>query len=113
MKDDERMRAADRVPGVGQGDLREVPNQKAHGVYAIEPATVYRAGGRRWFSRRAAIRAYARAKFRAKHPCECEQPDYSSGYGGFICPVHDGWARIEARYLRVIERGIRARDGEA
>ena len=44
-------------------------------VYVVETATIYRAGGRRFFSRDAAIRRFARVRFFAKHPCECEQED--------------------------------------
>ena len=73
-------------------------------VFAVEQATVYRAGGRRWFTRKAAIKAYASAKFRTKHSCECEQGDYASGYPGYNCHVHDVWDRVMPRYLRLIER---------
>jgi hypothetical protein len=73
-------------------------------VIAVEQATVYRAGGRRWFTKRAAIKAYAAAKFRAKHPCECEQADYGSGYPGFTCHVHDVRDRVLPRYVRLLWR---------
>ena len=70
----------------------------------VEQATVYRAGGRRWFTRSAAEKAYAAAKFRAKHRCECEHPDYSSGYSGYTCGVHDLRDRVLPRYLRFLRR---------
>jgi hypothetical protein len=72
----------------------------------VERAVVYRAGGRRWFTWKAAVKAYARAKFRAKHPCECEQEDYGSGYPGYACHVHDAWERVWPRYLRVLRRHL-------
>lgn len=75
-------------------------------VFVQETATVYRAGGRRWFTQRAAIKAYAAAKFRAKHPCECEQSDYASGYPGFTCPVHDARDRVLPRYIRLLKRRL-------
>lgn len=76
-------------------------------IYTVERAEVYRAGGRRWLTPKAAIKAYAAAKFRAKHPCECEQGDYASGYGGFTCHVHDWRDRVMPRYLRVLKRALK------
>jgi hypothetical protein len=73
-------------------------------VVVIEQATVYRAGGRRWFTRRAAIKAYAHAKFKAKHPCECERGEYSSGYPGYECGAHDHREKVMPRYLRWLKR---------
>jgi hypothetical protein len=49
-----------------------------------EQATVYRGGGRRWFSLRAAVKAEAQAIIKAKHPSE--RPEYENGmcyYPGF------------------------------
>ena len=71
-------------------------------LWAEESATVYRAGGRRWFTKRAALRAYARRKFKAKHRCECEQGDYGSGYPGYTCHVHAVWDKVMPRYLRFL-----------
>jgi len=76
-------------------------------MFTVEQATVYRSAGRRYFSRRAATFAYARAKFRAKHPCECESADYASGYPGFNCHVHDLMDRVLPRYLRRIRKASR------
>lgn len=76
-------------------------------IFTEEQATVYRAGGRRWLTRKAAIKAYAAAKFRKKHPCECEQSDYASGYPGFTCHVHDVRDRVLPRYIRVLNRRTR------
>jgi len=75
-------------------------------VFTTEMATVYRAGGRRWFSKSAAIKAYARAKFRAKHRCECENADYSTGYGGYTCGIHAVFDKVMPRYLRVLKRAV-------
>jgi hypothetical protein len=49
-----------------------------------EQATVYRGGGRRWFSLRAAVKAEAQAIIKAKHPSE--RPEYENDmcyYPGF------------------------------
>ena len=49
-----------------------------------EQATVYRGGGRRWFSLRAAVKAEAQTIIKAKHPSE--RPEYENGmcyYPGF------------------------------
>jgi hypothetical protein len=78
----------------------------ADAIFVVEQATVYRAGGRRWLTRKAAIKAYAAAKFRRKHPCECEQGDYASGYPGYTCPVHDARDRVLPRYVRVLRRHL-------
>lgn len=75
-------------------------------IYTVETATVYRAGGRRWFTQDAALKAYARAQFRAKHTCECEQSDYADGYGGYTCGVHDVYSRVMPRYLRQLKRRL-------
>jgi hypothetical protein len=75
-------------------------------MIAVERATVYRAGGRRWFTWKAAVKAYARSKFRAKHPCDCEDVDYASGYPGYTCPVHDAWDKVWPRYRRVLHRRL-------
>lgn len=53
-------------------------------IPTIETATVYRGGGRRWFSLRAACGAEARAVIKARYPSE--KADYESGhmtYPGF------------------------------
>lgn len=54
-----------------------------------EVALVYRVGRRRWFTKRAAIHAMARAWVKAR--CDCEpgdEPEY--GYGGLIDPGSPG-----------------------
>lgn len=73
-------------------------------IFQVEQATVYRAGGRRWFTQKAALKAYANAKFRAKHRCECEQGDYSTGYAGYTCGIHAIYDKVMPRYLRVLRK---------
>ena len=73
-------------------------------LFTVESATVYRAGGRRYFTKSAALRQYAKTKFKAKHPCECEHPDPSSGYPGYNCGVHDVFDKVMPRYLRWLRR---------
>jgi hypothetical protein len=80
-------------------------------IFVTEQATVYRAGGRRWFTRQAAIKAYAGAKWRAKHPCECEHGDYASGYPGYTCQTHDARDAVMPRYLRVLRRALATNNG--
>jgi hypothetical protein len=71
----------------------------------VETATVYRAvGGRRYLTRRGALNGYAKAKFRAKHRCECEPRDYADGYGGYECGIHALYDRVMPRYLRWLHR---------
>lgn len=79
-------------------------------VFTIETARVYRAGvsGRRYFSKTGAVLGYAKAKFRAKHPCECEAADYATNYPGFGCHVHDLRDKVLPRYVRVLRRRLRA-----
>lgn len=57
-------------------------------MIAVENATVFRGGGRRWFTRRAAGRAEAKA--RIKERCECEEGDMDMGgvYPGYTCEYH-------------------------
>jgi hypothetical protein len=75
-----------------------------------EPATVYRAlGGRRYLTFAGALRGYAKAKFRAKHRCECESSDYETGYY-YNCHVHDLRDKVLPRYLRMLKRMVRRYD---
>ena len=64
----------------------------------VEPAPkVYRAAGRRWFSKRAACRAAAREKINSR--CECEPPEpgytHGCGYPGMTCWYHKDAERYE------------------
>lgn len=80
-------------------------------VFTTEQATVFRAGGRRYLTRTAAIMGYAKARFRAKHPCECEGADYADGYPGFTCHVHDLRDKVLPRYVRLIRRCLKRSGG--
>jgi hypothetical protein len=82
-------------------------------MITVEQATVYRGGGRRWFTKRAAVKAYAAAKFRTKHPCKCENPDYGSGYPGYVCHVHELRECVLPRYVRVLWRQAQKREQAA
>lgn len=53
-----------------------------------EQATVYRGGGRRWFTKKAAARAEAARLYRSRYPCTCEPADYSCQYPGYACAHH-------------------------
>jgi hypothetical protein len=79
-------------------------------VFTVESATVYRAGvsGRRYLSKTGALMGYAKAKFRAKHPCECEPSDYTDNYPGFNCGVHDLRDKVLPRYVRMLRRKIKS-----
>ena len=58
-------------------------------MVTAETATVYRGGGRRWLSAKAAAKAEAGRYYRLRHPCECEAADPSNGYPGEYCGWHD------------------------
>ena len=68
----------------------------------IETATVYRGGGRRWFTQAAACRAEARA--RLKVDCGCDYIDHE-GYGRqyLPCALHhpDRYPKIVRRLTRI------------
>ena len=70
-----------------------------------ETATVYRGGGRRWFTMRAACRAEAKAKLKSKCDCDyCEHdemPGCPTEY--FPCQYHDDSERA-AKILRRLTR---------
>lgn len=93
------------------------PFPRAPGTIAVEQATVYRGGRRRWFSLRAACRAEAKelvtAHLRERHldDCTCrEEPDYETGYTPAECPVHAGaWRfRLVDRVARLLEAANKA-----
>jgi hypothetical protein len=64
-------------------------------IPTAEQATVYRGGGRRWLTKRAACRAEARAKLRKR--CECERGDH-------ITPPVTCWHHDERNYQRLVRR---------
>ena len=68
-----------------------------------ENAVVYRGGGRRWFTKRAAARADAREKIRTK--CECEKGDHITP--DEVCNYHYDLVRFNKmvrRLARMYER---------
>lgn len=71
----------------------------------VETATVYRGGGRRWFTKKAACRADARA--RLKEGCECDYCDHpempGAGREHLPCHYHDGSERA-TKILRRLTR---------
>jgi hypothetical protein len=74
-----------------------------------ETATVYRGGGRRWFTPQAACRAEARA--RLKVDCGCDYCDHE-GYGRehITCSRHkpDRYPKIVRRLTRIYLAAYRA-----
>lgn len=93
--------------------VSHTPFPRVPGSVAVEQATVYRGGRRRWFSLRAACRAEAQMvvtnHLRARLPDECtcrEEVDHAIGYTPPECPVHAGarrW-RLVDRVARLIEK---------
>lgn len=87
-----------------------------------ETATVYRGGGRRWFSLKAACNAEAWAimRRRDKPRCECEQADidYINGVSHLLSPPytcrlheHDRLGKRHRRLVRLIRAAIAAKEG--
>lgn len=71
-------------------------------IPTIETATVYRGGGRRWFSLASACKAEARAKIKTK--CECDYCDHGEyGREHLACTLHD-----PERYPTILRRLTRA-----
>jgi hypothetical protein len=67
-----------------------------------EAATVYRGGGRRWFTKLSACRAEARAKIKAR--CACDTFDTGVyGTGSITCSLHnaDRYPKILRRLTRI------------
>ena len=77
-----------------------------------ESATVYRGGGRRWFTKSAAIHAEAKAAYnkavKDKGLCECGST-FIDGYGdiGDYCRYHDCDDPVYGRYIRYAKHKIR------
>lgn len=72
----------------------------------IETAKVFRGGGRRWFTKRAAIRAEAARYFRERHLCECESADHATGTPGYVCENHGDFRE---KFIRRVMRMILAK----
>lgn len=68
-----------------------------------ETARVWRAAGRRWFTKQAAERAEAKAWVFTKRPCDCSSPEPEYGDGGYTCHLH-GLDRD--RFKRIIRRVV-------
>ena len=66
-----------------------------------QTATVFRGGGRRFFTKRAAYRAAAKAKI--NEYCDCDPGDPATGEAADICEYHedmDKWERLVTRLAR-------------
>lgn len=68
-----------------------------------ETARVWRAAGRRWFTKQSAERAEAKAWMFAKRPCDCSPPEPEYGDGGVACHVHD---LDQAKFKRIVRRVV-------
>lgn len=72
-----------------------------------EPAVVFKAAGRRYFTRKAAINALARQTIRRR--CECERADWLTNDAGFTCDLHRDrtrYAKIKRRLAGLIARRL-------
>jgi hypothetical protein len=78
----------------------QAQNKMNHPV-TTETAVVFRAGGRRWFTKNAACRAAARAKINTRCECESAEPDSFDGRG---YPGHTCWYHDQDRYHRLISK---------
>ena len=69
-----------------------------------ETANVYRGGGRRFFTKSAAVHAEAKMLYqkavKSRDRCECDKGDMQTGPGPYTCPYHDHDTGIWARYIR-------------
>lgn len=87
-------------------------------IPAEQQATVYIGGGRRWFTKRAACRAEAKAKVKAR--CDCESINHGHmGIEYLTCSYHadaDRFQKIIRRlsgmYLRAMEGAKRQRSAQ-
>jgi hypothetical protein len=69
----------------------------------IETAPIYRGGGRRYLTKRAAIKAEAIAAIKKKHPTE--QPEFENGhmiYAGFHCTSLPRFGVLLRRMMRLV-----------
>lgn len=81
---------------IGSGLERRVRRKRLEVFMQKETATVYRAAGRRWLTKRAAGQAEARAKIRQR--CECERGDVD--VPGYTCHYHND----HGRYMKILRR---------
>lgn len=74
----------------------------------VEQATVYRGGGRRWFTLAAACRADARIKIKSRCECDyCDHPEMpGAGTEHLPCSLHahDRYPKILRRLTRIYLR---------
>jgi hypothetical protein len=76
-----------------------------------EQATVYRGGGRRWFSKKSACRAEAKAKIKSR--CDCEQIDHGSmGVESVACSYHADMDRFQKIVRRLSNIYLHAMKGQ-
>jgi hypothetical protein len=67
----------------------------------VQNATVFKAHGRRFFTKEAALNRCFWFRVREKYPCECE---YETGYN---CGVHKGnerFDKLHKRFLKIWRR---------
>lgn len=86
-------------------------------MIGIETATVYRGGGRRWFSQRAAIKAEAIAIIKRKHPTEPSEHDemgrcIDPGWHWTSLPRSDVLLRRVCRMVRSALAAINSTEGK-
>lgn len=79
-------------------------------IVTKETATVYRGAGRRFFTKDAAYRSFAREALRTV--CECEEPDHSMGYPGYTCHYHQDEETYQ-KYVRRLAGFYRERDRQS
>jgi hypothetical protein len=74
-------------------------------IPAAEQATVYRGGGRRWFTLRAAAHASAKAKIKERCDCDyCDHPEMpGAGREHLPCRYHNG-TEFSEKVLRRLSR---------
>ena len=80
----------------------------------VETATVYRGAGRRYFTKTAALRSFAKAAMRKR--CECDEDDPSIGYGGYQCKYHNGDGvahKIIDRFCGIYRNAIQKEGGKS
>lgn len=68
-----------------------------------EPATIWRAGRRRFITLRAACRHAAELEIVRKYPCDCE---FEAG-ACWRHREHDYFERLRTRFARLIQRHVR------
>jgi len=81
-------------------------------IPTTESTTVYRGGGRRWMTKRAACNAAAKAKIKTR--CECEKNDHGPmGIEHLPCAYHadlDRFHKIVSRLARIYFKAMTAKD---